>query len=358
MSAPILLSVAGVTKSFGPQRVLDGIDLEVPTGAIAAVLGPSGCGKTTLLRLIAGFDELDSGTISIAGQVVAAGPPTAAGSRRSRPTSLPPERRGVGVVPQEGALFPHLDLEGNVGYGLANRGKGTDRVREMLALVGLGGMERKRPHELSGGQQQRVALARALAPGPALILLDEPFSSLDAAMRAQVRDEVFEVLRAAGATAVLVTHDQQEALSVADQVAVLLGGRVAQCGEPTDLYVAPASRAVATFVGEAVVLPGVASGATALCALGELSLTAGAPTFGEVELVIRPEQFAIGDVEGPGTAGVVIGRSYYGHDGVARVQLGTGEVVVCRTPAGWLPTRGDAVRVQVATPVIAFAAAG
>ncbi|MDO9175233.1 MAG: ABC transporter ATP-binding protein, partial [Actinomycetota bacterium] len=215
---PAVLDVRDVRKAFGQQQVLHGIDLHVAAGAIVAVLGPSGCGKTTLLRLIAGFEQLDHGSITVAGQL-------AANRGGAGPTlSLPPERRRVGVVPQEGALFPHLDVAGNVGFGLR---RGSDaRVAEVLALVGLAGFEKKRPSQLSGGQQQRVALARALAPKPSLVLLDEPFSSLDAAMRGQVREEVFEVLRAANATAILVTHDQQEALSVADQVAVLLAGRI------------------------------------------------------------------------------------------------------------------------------------
>lgn len=348
---PAVLDVRDVRKAFGQQQVLHGIDLHVAAGAIVAVLGPSGCGKTTLLRLIAGFEQLDHGSITVAGQL-------AASRGGAGPTlSLPPERRRVGVVPQEGALFPHLDVAGNVGFGLR---RGSDaRVAEVLALVGLAGFEKKRPSQLSGGQQQRVALARALAPKPSLVLLDEPFSSLDAAMRGQVREEVFEVLRAANATAILVTHDQQEALSVADQVAVLLAGRIAQFGEPTELYASPCSLEVATFVGEAVVLRGTAAGGRVECALGSLPQRAGGPTAGRVDVVVRPEQFAIVDTDADGSellTGTVVARSYFGHDGIVRVSLPSGTVITCRTPSGTLPARGDIVSTRVVSPVVAFAA--
>lgn len=357
MTTPPVLGVHAVHKSFGAQQVLHGVDLDVHAGDIVAVLGPSGCGKTTLLRLIAGFDQLDSGTITVDGKVVAH---RATGS----PVSVPPERRRVGVVPQEGALFPHLDVAGNVGFGLPRGAQSALRVAEVLALVGLDGSQRKRPHELSGGQQQRVALARALAPNPSLVLLDEPFSSLDAAMRNQVRDEVFDVLRAAGATAILVTHDQQEALSVADHVAVLMGGRMAQFDEPARLYATPRTLQVATFVGEAVVLPGTAHGRRVDCALGTLATREGDPTDGPVHVVVRPEQVEIAAVVGHGDAthevpatavrGTVVGRSYFGHDGLVRVAVG-GVVVACRTAAGELPPRGCEVHVWVTSPVMAFA---
>jgi len=355
MTTPPVLTVLDVHKSFGAHHVLDGIHLSVHPGDIVAVLGPSGCGKTTLLRLIAGFDQLDSGTITIDGRVVAQ---RATGST----VSLPPERRRVGVVPQEGALFPHLDVAGNVGFGLPRGAQSAERVAEVLGLVGLDGHQLQRPHELSGGQQQRVALARALAPNPSLVLLDEPFSSLDAAMRNQVRDEVFDVLRAAGATAILVTHDQQEALSVADHVAVMMSGRVAQFGEPAELYAAPSTLQVATFVGEAVVLAGTAQGQVAQCALGKLATRVGDPADGPVQVVVRPEQVSISSVgdERPAPAnavtGTVVSRSYFGHDGLVRVAVGD-VVVACRTAAGELPPRGTEVHVWVTSPVMAFRAA-
>ncbi|MET0711925.1 MAG: ABC transporter ATP-binding protein, partial [Jiangellaceae bacterium] len=198
------LVVRGLEKSFGSVRVLDELDLVVPAGRLAAVLGPSGCGKTTLLRVIAGFESADRGTVVLHGAQVA-GPGV----------HVPPERRRVGVVPQEGALFPHLTVAGNVGFGLTRAERRAGRIGELLDLVGLGGFGHRMPYELSGGQQQRIALARALAPEPALVLLDEPFNALDTGLRAAIREDVRSALRAAGATAVLVTHDQEEALSMA-----------------------------------------------------------------------------------------------------------------------------------------------
>src|SRR4051812_7811614 len=210
------LTVTAVTKSYGATPVLTGVDLHVPEGSFTALLGPSGCGKTTLLRLVAGFDDPDRGTVGVGGRRVA-------GAGRS----VPARRRHIGFVPQEGGLFPHLSVAGNVTFGLPRRQRrDAGRVRELLDLVGLDpALATRAPHQLSGGQQQRVALARALAPQPSLVLLDEPFSSLDASLRDEARRAVAAALRAAGATAVLVTHDQAEALSTADQVAVLRGGR-------------------------------------------------------------------------------------------------------------------------------------
>jgi iron(III) transport system ATP-binding protein len=336
------LRVEGVCKSFGATAVLDGVDLVVPQGAIVAVLGPSGGGKTTLLRIVAGFEEPDAGTVTIDGTLVA-----------GRGVSTAAERRRVGVVPQEGALFPHLDVAGNVGFGLP-RGTGrAARIDEVLALVGLPGAQRLRPHQLSGGQQHRVALARAIAPRPSLVLLDEPFAALDAGLRAQVRDEVLDALQTSRTTAVIVTHDQQEALSVADQVAVLLGGRMAQFAEPAVLYDEPASLAVATFVGEAVVLPGTATEGRVRCALGDLVLRT--PATGSVTVVVRPEQIELcGDHQG--VAGTVVSRSFFGHDGVVRVAIDgdAPTTVTARVHAARLPARRAGVRVRVVTPVSAY----
>lgn len=344
------LVVSGLRKSFGRHRVLDGVDLTVSAGSVIAVLGPSGGGKTTLLRIVAGFEAPDDGTVVLAGRLVAG-----AG------LSVPPERRKVGVVPQEGALFPHLDVAGNVGFGLPRGGRSAERVAEVLELVGLPGSQRKRPHQLSGGQQHRVALARALAPRPSLVVLDEPFSSLDAGLRAQVRDEVLYALRASGTTAIVVTHDQQEALSVADQVAVLLGGRIAQTADPATLYGSPASLAVATFVGDAVVMPAEIDDGRARCSLGALALCPGAPDRGPATLVIRPEQVELhepaGRQVGDGRCAVtatVVSSSYFGHDGIVRVRLADGVVVTARLHAGRLPAEGTRVSVGVASPVCAF----
>ncbi len=239
------LRVCGVGKSYGSVAVLQGVDLEVPAGSVTALLGPSGCGKTTLLRIVAGFDTAD-----------AAPSPSLARWSTAPGGRLAPERRRVGIVPQEGALFPHLDVRGNIGFGL---GRATpereDRVDELLTALGLSGLGERRPHELSGGQQQRVAVARALAPRPDVVLLDEPFASLDASLRGRVRQEVLAALRAAGSTTLLVTHDQDEALACADRLAVMNGGVVVQAGPPWEVYERPAGDWVAQFVGTATLLP-------------------------------------------------------------------------------------------------------
>ena len=231
-----MVRLSGVSRSYGPVRAVKDLGLAVTRGEILALLGPSGCGKTTTLRLIAGFEPPDSGTVEVGGRTVA-GPGT----------NVPPEKRRVGMVFQDYALFPHLSVEQNVSYGLPNWKKG--RVEEVLALTHLVGLGGRMPHELSGGQQQRVALARALAPEPAVVLLDEPFSNLDASLRIRVRSEMREILRDAGATAVFVTHDQEEAFAVADRVVIIDRGKVQQVGSPDAILRAPANAFVADFIG-------------------------------------------------------------------------------------------------------------
>ncbi len=237
------ISCEGLSKSFGQKRAVDRVDLLVERGVVCALLGPSGCGKTTTLRLIAGFERPDAGTVAVADRTVA-------GDR----AFVAPERRRIGMVFQDYALFPHLSVEGNVAYALG-RGHESGRVAEVLRLVGLDRMGHRFPHELSGGEQQRVALARALAPTPEVILLDEPFSNLDASLRARVRQEMREILVAAGVTALFVTHDQEEALSLADRVAVMRDGRIEQEGTPEEVYGRPTTRWVADFLGDAEVVP-------------------------------------------------------------------------------------------------------
>ncbi len=314
------LRIEGLTKAYGPDAtVLDGLDLTVPGGSLAAVLGPSGCGKTTLLRVIAGFLRADAGTVTV-GDRLLAGPGT----------HVPPERRRIGIVPQEGALFPHLSVARNVAFGVTDRSARRRRTEEMLELVGLAGYGDRMPHELSGGQQQRVALARALAPEPALVLLDEPFNALDSALRAGVRADVRAALRTIGATAVLVTHDQQEALSTADLVAVVRDGRIAQCGPPHEVYARPADPWVARFVGDAVLLPahaahgagpadrGAGGAPTATTGLGtvELRAPAAAP---EGTVILRPEQLLLTE-PGEGVCGATVTDvRYYGHDAMITV---------------------------------------
>ncbi|MDQ3152601.1 MAG: ABC transporter ATP-binding protein [Actinomycetota bacterium] len=338
------LVVRGLTKRFGVTDVLRGVDLTVGEGTLAAVLGPSGCGKTTLLRIVAGFDTADSGEVAIGGRVVA-GPRDA----------LPPERRRVGVVPQEGALFPHLSVAGNIAFGLPRKRRGTARVAEMLDLVGLGGYGDRMAHELSGGQQQRVALARALAPDPALVLLDEPFSALDTGLRAAVREDVRQALRTAGATAVLVTHDQQEALSMADLVAVLSGGRVVQAATPADLYAAPHDLDVATFVGEAVVLDAVRRDDVAECALGTLPVRLGGAAGPRGTVVLRPEQVVVGP-RGSGVPARVAEVVFFGHDALIRLDLPGSVPVTARTQGAPPLLADEEVGLSVAGAVSFFPA--
>jgi iron(III) transport system ATP-binding protein len=334
------ISCRDLRKSFGEVRAVDGLSLEVEAGAAVALLGPSGCGKTTTLRLIAGFERPDAGTIEVGGRMLS-GPGT----------FVPPEKRRIGVVFQDYALFPHYDVAGNVAYGLGRRADPA-RVREVLELVGLTAVGDRPVNELSGGQQQRVALARALAPAPDVILLDEPFSNLDAGLREKIRGEVREILHAQGVTSVFVTHDQEEALSVADTVAVVNEGRVEQVGTPEEVYSRPANRWVAGFLGEIEVLPGTAVNGTIACELGELPNRD--DLRGEVDVLIRPESIAIGTVEpgdrGPSQTASVVSRSFYGHDQMLRLRLESGREVRARRlgfPA-WHP--GDRVRVWIDGP--------
>ena len=334
MAGEPLLAVRGVSKSFGADRVLDGADLDVAGGSVTALLGPSGTGKTTLLRIVAGFDRPDHGTVVLDGTVVVDG----------RRVEVPAERRRIGYVPQEGALFPHLSVADNVGFGLPRRS--TARVEECLELVGLGGFGPRRPHELSGGQQQRVALARALAPAPPLVVLDEPFSSLDAGLRARVRDEVVDAVRAAGVAALLVTHDQQEALAVADQVAVLLGGRVAHAAPPEELYRRPRSLAVALFVGDGIVVDVDGTGCSPL---GRLAVDGPRPG----TAVVRPEQLRLRPhADG---AAVVTRTAFLGPEALVSLRLADGRTVTARVHGRHAPAAGERVDVCVDGPVVSFA---
>ncbi|HEX7297612.1 MAG TPA: ABC transporter ATP-binding protein [Solirubrobacteraceae bacterium] len=348
------LRVRGATKRFGATRVLEGVDLDVAAGELMAVLGASGCGKTTLLRLIAGFEPTDSGTIAL-GRDVISGPGR----------HVPARVRRVGYVAQEGALFPHLDVSRNIAFGLTRRlRRERARVTELLELVGLDASYATRyPHELSGGQQQRIAVARALAPGPSVVLLDEPFASLDANLRQGTGRAVTDALRAAGATALLVTHDQSEALSLADRVAVMHDGRIVQVDSPQHVYRRPVDPAVAAFVGGSVLLPALLDDGVATCALGDVrvaeaegfhgpgSIERGRP----VQVHIRPEQIDVLDArERDGVAAQVVDVSYFGHDADARLLLGDGQVVVARVEGSVVPAPGSHVRLVVRGAVRAF----
>lgn len=326
------LVIDGVHAGYPGVHVLRGVHLEVPDGALVAVLGGSGCGKTTLLRCIAGFHPIDSGTIRIGERIVA-----------GNGVHVPPEKRRIGLVPQEGALFSHLTVADNVGFGLSRQARRLGRVEEMLELVGLADLKDRMPAELSGGQQQRVALARALAPNPALVLLDEPFTALDANLRAEVREQVRAALRAAGATAVLVTHDQQEALSCADLVAVLRDGRVQQVGPPREIYQRPVDVGVGTFVGEAVVLPATARAGRADTVLGALRVEDDRDGTGVV--LLRPEQLRLSKHSSGRARGVVAEVLFYGHDATVLVDV-DGTTVRCRTGTD-TPPLGSTVAVEV-----------
>jgi iron(III) transport system ATP-binding protein len=340
------LTVQDVTKSFGATPVLTGIDLHVPSRSLTALLGPSGCGKTTLLRLIAGFEDPDTGRIAVGDRTV-----TGAGR------GVPARRRGIGFVPQEGGLFPHLTVAANVGFGLPRRERrDRGRVRDLLALVGLdAALAERHPHQLSGGQQQRVALARALAPRPSLVLLDEPFSSLDAALREDTRQAVAEALRASGATAVLVTHDQAEALSMADQVAVMRGGRLVQFADPQTLYRHPLDLDIATFVGDSVVLDADVRGGRAHCALGVLPLERPGPE-GAIRILLRPEQLQLGEPTGAAPTARVHSVDFYGHDARVLLDLPSGLRVTARLDGHELPADGAEVSISVTGAALAFPA--
>ncbi len=342
------LSIAGLTKTLGSRAVLRGLDLTVELGALVAILGASGSGKTTLLRCICGFEKADDGSIRIGDAVVA-----------GRKTHCPPERRRVGYVAQEGALFPHLSVADNIAFGLPRRlRREKRRVDELLDLVGLPTAYAARgPQQLSGGEQQRVALARALAPDPALVLLDEPFSSLDAALRAGTREAVTAALARSSATALLVTHDQSEALSTGSQVAILRDGRLIQVATPEILYRRPVDAELARFVGEAVLLPGLASDGHVACALGKLK-HGGPAGDGVVETMIRPEQIrlsAIGEATEPRAH--VVAVTFFGPDAEVRLSLSGTEpplALSARVPGYACPRPGDWVAVEVAGEVVAY----
>jgi iron(III) transport system ATP-binding protein len=352
--APPRLEVHCLSKRFhdGTLPVVNGLSFEVVQGERFALLGPSGCGKTTALRLVAGFERADHGTVRLDDRLV-----------EGEGAHVPPEKRGVGVVFQDWALFPHLTVERNVAFGLRGwkRAEARHRVAEVLKLVGLNGFEHRLPHALSGGQQQRVALARALAPRPRLLLLDEPFSNLDALFRLELRERVREALDAEGATALLVTHDQEEALSFADRVAVMQGGRIEQVGAPEEVYDVPRTLFVAQFLGQTNLLLTDAHGTAAMSPLGPLRLHR--PAEGTVLVSIRPEHLALEAAPSPDAlAGRVVQRAYKGHDITYRVQI-TGDG---RAPIDCLVLAtnheafavGDAVYVRPLAPAVVLDRAG
>jgi iron(III) transport system ATP-binding protein len=339
MSQPPLLQIEQLTRRYGGSAAaVDGVSFNLAQGELLALLGPSGCGKTTTLRLIAGFERPDKGVVRLNGEEI---------------TLWQPERRGFGLVFQDYALFPHLNVAANVGFGLHRlpRGQVRSRVAEMLELVGLAHLGKRYPHELSGGQQQRVALARTLAPSPALVLLDEPFSNLDAAMRVQMRQEVRHLFQQTNTAAILVTHDQEEAMVMADRLAVMERGKLVQIGPADLIYRQPATAFVASFLGRANVLEGQAHGAEVDTILGALPLLE--PAEGYTQVAVRPEQIRL--VADPTAAATVELREFRGHDQLYRVRLGEEALTVITPPQPCL-AEGSRVLLQVNDRVVALAA--
>ena len=345
------VQVRKIVAGYDGAPVLRGVSFTVPHGQLAAVLGPSGSGKSTLLRVIAGLVTPLEGAVVIGDRVVS-------GPR----VHVPPEKRRVGLVPQDAALFPHLTVLANVGFGLARAQRGGDKPRELLEMVGMSAFAQRMPGELSGGQRHRVALARALATDPDVVLLDEPFSALDAALRADVRAHVRHILRRTETTGVLVTHDQDEALSIADLVVVVDDGRLEQVGTPAQIYAQPTSRWLAQFVGGALVIPGIWRGGTVTGPLGTVpaALAGGqiAHDGDSVDLVLRPEQLAVTEPSEVGDAVVALVRNvaYFGHDSMVTLDVPGYEHPVQARVLGertWQPD--SRVSLTVRSPGLAFA---
>lgn len=339
-----LLTVSGLTKRFEPEEppVVDQLSFDVAEGEIFALLGPSGCGKTTTLRIIAGFERADAGTVTLNGRALEG--PNA---------HVPPERRGIGLVFQDQALFPHLTVFENVRFGLGDlpRSQRKERAMEVLEMVGLKGFAHRYPHELSGGQQQRVAVARAVAPKPGVILLDEPFSKLDAVLRQAMREDVRHLLQEAGMTAVMVTHDQEEALSFADRVAVMRNGHIEQIGTPENIYYRPRTLFVAQFLGRTNLLLSQCEGREAQTALGQLRLDR--PAEGSALVSLRPEHITLeaASMNPRDAVATVVAREFKGHDITYRVRFDESEYLV-HTDNRTLYEPGDKVILRVLEPAV------
>ena len=338
-----ILSMHQVSKRYSKHEdsVVRGIDLELYQGEILALLGPSGCGKTTTLRLIAGFEKPEAGSIVLDDRVLC-----------DATRWVRPENRGIGFVSQDYALFPHLNVEQNIAFGLRHlsRQKRNERVERAIQLSGLTGLARRAPHELSGGQQQRVALARSMSPGPKVILLDEPFSNLDASLRLDTRNEVRDILKRSGMSAILVTHDQEEALTVADRIAVMNDGRIEQCGAPIDIYRNPRTPFVARFLGATNLLSADAKGACAHCTLGCIDINT--DFTGNVLLSVRPEQLAMDTEPRDGSApGVVLSREFKGHDQYYSVRVASEEIMVMTDHRSEFKA-GDHVHLRMTEPAV------
>jgi len=338
---PPLISVSNVDVSFGDTKALSDLTFDVPTGSLLALVGPSGCGKTTALRVIAGFQGVDNGSVTIRDREVL-GPGV----------NVAPEKRNVGMVFQDYALFPHISVAENVGYGVSGSGR-VGRTVELLDLVGLTGYGDRFPHELSGGEQQRVALARALAPQPDVVLLDEPFSNLDAPQREKMRRELKKTIRSAGVTAVLVTHDQAEALAIADVVAVMCQGSIRQVGRPDEVYRSPVDAWVAGFLGDALLMSGTVNGGTITTPVGpvDTDLDEGSPA----TVMIRPEWLspsAVDEDQTTGEHGKVVDTEFYGHDQRVEIELVGGRRVEALVPSLRSIGVGDSVELAILDAVV------
>lgn len=340
--SPAGIVVHDVTHAYESQPVVRDVSLEVAAGQSVSLLGPSGCGKTTLLRLIAGLERPSTGTITIDGT-----PAVAPG------VWVPPEKRRIGMVFQDWALFPHLSVSANVGYGLPRSARLGPAVERALDLVGLNAVADRMPDTLSGGQQQRVALARALAPQPNILLLDEPFSNLDATLRVEVRSEVHRILHELGITALFVTHDQEEAFVLGDQVAVMRDGRVVQVDTPHGLYTKPAAREIAEFIGAGAIIRTHAADGVAQSPIGPLPVSA---VDGPVDVLLRPEQLHLTSNGDSGTGnGEVDLVEYYGHDTMVLVRTADNAILTVRCAPDITVRRGDRVTVGfTSTEAISF----
>jgi iron(III) transport system ATP-binding protein len=339
----MLLEVENLRHAYGQQEVVRGLSFSLARGAIGCVLGPSGCGKTTVLRCIAGFEGIQEGEIRLAGKVVS-----------GRGVMLPPERRRIGMVFQDYALFPHLPVSGNIAFGLHAMAapERVARVAQLAQLVGLSASLDKYPHEISGGQQQRVALARALAPRPELLLLDEPFSNLDVDLRERLSLEVRDIIKASGATAVLVTHDQQEAFAMADEIGVLHQGRIQQWDNPYNLYHRPANRFVADFVGQGVFLPAKAlNGRQLQIELGVLQ--GDSQGLQNLEVLLRPDD-VVHDDAAP-TQAEVVHKAFRGAEILYTLRLASGQKVLALVPSHHNHALGEKIGIRLDVDhVVAF----
>ena len=357
MKQSVILQLKNITKTF-PHRgvskqdrgnvvVLDRVNLSLQHGELLGLLGPSGCGKTTLLRIVAGFESISQGTVEIAGKVVC-----------TNCDSLAAEKRNTGMVFQDYALFPHLTVAQNIAFGLKNKSnifsnkkvRIEQRVAEVLKLVGLSGLEKRYPHQLSGGQQQRISLARALAPQPTLILLDEPLSNLDVQVRYRLRAEIRSILKAAGTSAIFVTHDREEALAISDKIAVMRGGKVEQIGTPEEVYLNPATHFVAEFVTQANFLPARKQGRVWLTEIGEIneSKLIGSNFKAKTgDLTLRPEDITL--IEDPNSAIVVIERQFLGKEYFYCVETASGKRIYVRTGLDKAIAIGSKVRLLLTT---------